>query len=559
MPKFKFVKLITLKKILLILLLFCYQINFGQELSLKIFSDVKSENVLVDSIGYQKKHLNAKNILNEVQQFSEQLIQMGYLESELIHSEKSNDTLFEFNFKIGNKTKWIHIYNENQTNSTLLEKDTVVIPINSIESFLNSKLNQLESKGFSLATLQLINFKKSNTKLFAALKTQLNSKRTLDEIIVSGYEKFPEGHLKNIKRLYKRKTFNKNNLNNIYKDFNNFSFINQTRYPEILFTNDSTKVYVYIEKAKANQFDGYIGFTNDENSKLVFTGYLDLKLINILNSGEEFKIYWKSDNNKQVTFNTEIEIPYIFKSPLGVKANLNIFKQDSTFQTTKTAIDLGYYFNYNKKLYLGYQSIESSDIQNTNNNFISDYKSDFFTSTFDYKKINQDLFFKEQTRLLLKIGTGHRNSKTETLQQAFLELNGSHDFYLSSKNIINLRTQNYYLNSNRYIINELYRFGGIQSIRGFNENSLQANYLTSLLSEYRYLLSSNLYVHSVLDYGFYEDRTSNTKNKLLGLGFGFGIYSKSGLLNFIYANGTTNKQSIDLDNSIVHIKFSTTF
>ena len=125
--------------------------------------------------------------------------------------------------------------------------------------------------------------------------------------------------------MYRKKTFNKSNLNKIYKDFNNFRFITQTRYPEILFTEDSTKVYVYVEKAKANKFDGYIGFANDDNNKLKFTGYLDLALTNILNTGEEFNLYWKSDDDKQVTFNAGIEIPYVFKSPLGIKANLNIF------------------------------------------------------------------------------------------------------------------------------------------------------------------------------------------------------------------------------------------
>jgi hemolysin activation/secretion protein len=105
----------------------------------------------------------------------------------------------------------------------------------------------------------------------------------------------------------------------------------------------------------------------------------------------------------------------------------------------------------------------------------------------------------------------------------------------------------------------LYRFGGIQSVRGFNENSLQANILTSLLTEYRYILSSGLYVHSVLDYGFYEDATTNTTNNLLGIGFGFGIRSKNGLLNLIYANGSTKNQSIELSNSVVQIKFVTEF
>ena len=41
-----------------------------------------------------------------------------------------------------------------------------------------------------------------------------------------------------------------NILEKIDKDFNNLRFISQTRYPEILFTKDSTKVYVYLEKAR---------------------------------------------------------------------------------------------------------------------------------------------------------------------------------------------------------------------------------------------------------------------------------------------------------------------
>ena len=105
----------------------------------------------------------------------------------------------------------------------------------------------------------------------------------------------------------------------------------------------------------------------------------------------------------------------------------------------------------------------------------------------------------------------------------------------------------------------MYRFGGIQSIRGFNENSLQANTFVSILTEYRYILSSNLYLHNVLDYGFYQDNTSDNKNKLLGIGFGLGIQSKNGLLNLIYANGTTDEQTIKLANSVVQIKFVTNF
>ena len=130
---------------------------------------------------------------------------------------------------------------------------------------------------------------------------------------------------------------------------------------------------------------------------------------------------------------------------------------------------------------------------------------------------------------------------------------------MNSKNSISIKSQNYYLKSNQYIINELYRFGGVNSIRGFNENSLQGNLFTSLLTEYRYTISPSLYIHSILDYGYYKDQTSNRNENLLSLGMGFGILTKNGLINLIYANGSTKEQTAKLSNSIVHISFKANF
>ena len=134
-----------------------------------------------------------------------------------------------------------------------------------------------------------------------------------------------------------------------------------------------------------------------------------------------------------------------------------------------------------------------------------------------------------------------------------------HNFYLNNTNIVNLKSQNYYLQSADYIINELYRFGGINSIRGFNENTLQGTMFSSILTEYRYVLSPSIYVHSIIDYAYFQDKTTNLKGNLLGLGFGFGILTKNGLLNLVYANGSTKDQAIKLSNSIVHISLKANF
>ena len=549
-----------MKKYLYILLLTSLS-SQAQNLALKIEGFNNVETKKIDSIGYASKHTNAKSILNEVATFKNVLSKMGYLEAQSEVQTKVVDSVFNYKFNLWQQIKFIHIYVSKKQQELLnLQKETVVLPFAENEAFIRNILSKLESKGFSMAKVNLEKINSKQKYLTANLKIETNIQRKLNDIVINGYEKFPAGHLKNLKRLYKNKLFTNQVLEQLQKQVSQFRFVRQLKYPEILFTTDSTKIFLYVEKAKNNTFDGFLGFTNNEKRKLVFSGYIDLVLNNILNSGEKLAINWRSNGTEQTTFNAAIEVPYVFKSPIAVKASLNIIKQDSTFQTTQTAIDFGYYFNYNTRLYLGYQSSESSDIKNLNTALISDFTNEFVTSNFEYVNYKDDSFlFPEKSTINLKIGAGKRASKFEDNSQLFANLFLKHDFYLNPKNCISLKSQHFYLQSPSYIINELYRFGGINSIRGFNENSLQASYFSSILTEYRYIVTSNLYVHTVFDYAVYKDKTNSASDKLLGLGFGFGLLTKNGLFNLVYANGSAQNQQIQLSNSIVQISLKARF
>ena len=552
------------------LLIFILFLQFGQTLSaqklhLKAVGKTETETKIIDSIGYNPDHDNAQSIINESNSITTKLTKIGFIENEISENKKTNDSTFVFNYSLGRKTSSIQIYiGKNEALRSLeifdSKKDTLEVLLSETENFMNQLLFKLEKKGYALSKLQLVNIRKNNDQLEAELLYTPEKKRQVNDIVINGYAKFPEGHKANIRRIYRNQVFNQENLKNLHADFEKFRFVKQTKYPEILFSKDSTKIYVYLEKTKANTFDGFIGFGNNEQRKLIFNGYLDLVLNNILNTGETFTLYWKSDGNEQKTFNAAIELPYIFKSPFGLKAQLNIFKQDSTFQNTKTAIDLGYFFNYNTRLYLGYQSTESSDIQNTNNALVSDYKNSFLTTNFEFYEFRpEDFLFPEKTKMSVKAGFGSRDSKFNKNSQFFLNIEASHSILLNKKNSFYIKTQSYYLGSEQYITNELYRFGGINSIRGFNENTLQANTFASMLTEYRYVLAPTIYAHTIIDYGYYQDETSKSKGSLLGLGFGFGLLTKNGLFNIIYANGSTGNDPVKLSNSIVHISFKTNF
>lgn len=553
-----------LKNILQILILIFISNNtIGQNFYLKIEGKNTIENKLIDSIGYLSKHANIKGVVDEYNSFSKRIIDFGYIDFKNSGNIKTNDSTFIFNCELNKKINYLYITIKDNAFFEIVKqpkKDTLKILFNESESFFNDISKKLEKAGYSMSKVQLQTIFKKEAILFSNLDFKLDKKRYLDNIIINGYPKFPKNHKKNLLRLFKNKTFNQENLERLYTNINKFRFVSQSKYPEILFKKDSTQVYVYLEKTKSNTFDGIIGFSNDEQSKLVFNGYLDLKLNNIMNSGEHVSLFWKSDGQEQRTFNASFELPYLFSSPIGLKTDLQIFKQDSTFQNTRTSINLGYFFNYNTRLYLGYDSKESSDIQNTNSSSLSDFKNKFYTSTFEYIDLNrEDVLFPEKTKTNFKIGTGNRDSKFQKNKQLFASIRSEHNITLNSRNSINLRAEGFYLKSDEYLINELYRFGGINSIRGFNENSLQANTLTSIQTEYRYKLSSNLYAHSIIDYGYYNDATLASESTLLGFGFGFGLLTKNGLLNLIYANGKQKNQEFNSGNSIVHISLKANF
>ncbi len=558
----------------ILILIFSFNCS-AQNFHLKLIGDSIFENKVLDSMNYISKHQNIKSLTDEINLTSEKLSKKGYIESQLLENTKENDSSYVAKLSLGKRIKSIHIYiDSNSEIKDLISldktKDTLPLPYAEIESFLNKTLKKLEQNGFALAKLKLANIQKKNSSLYADLQFESGKLRQLNAIVVKFGESdkkanFPAGHLKQVNRKYHNSTFNQDVVRKIYDDFGKFGFVNQIKYPEILFTKDTTKVYVYLEKRKSNTFDGFIGFTNNESSKLVFNGYLDLTLENALKAGEQFSLNWKSDGNNQRTFKTSIDLPYLFKSPVGIKAQIYIFKQDSIFQNTKTTIDLGYFVDYSTRIYLGYQSTESSDIQNTNNSTISDYNNSYLTSNLEYSKFDyMNSTFPKKASLSLTLGTGKRKTTgleetVGTNKQTFINVNAMYNLYLNKKNCFNINYQNNFLKSDSYIINELYRFGGVKSIRGFVENSLQANFMTAVITEYRYIISPDLYINSILDYGYYKDNTTNYEANILGIGLGIALRTKNGNLKLSFSNGSNDGQNITFSNTLANLNYNIEF
>jgi hypothetical protein len=529
---------------------------------LKAIGQNNSETTIIDSLQYKKNHVDALSVLKTSNEIEIQLQKKGYLECRTTDYYKENDSIFIFSYELGKKTHYLYIY-VNEKNfihqSYKIVNDTLKIELEKTEFFLESITQKASQAGYPLTKAQLIDFDTKGGKLITKLQIETNKIRLIDDIIVEGYEKFPKSYLHNLKRIYKNKAFNEQNVNNMKSNVDKFRFTRASQSPEVLFTDDSTKIYLYLEKVASNQFDGFIGFSNDNQDNFTLNGYVDLMLNNALNGGERIFLFWKNDGNQQTTLNAGFDLNYLFNSPIALKTEFQIFRQDSTFQNTKTAFDIGYIFKSFHKVFIGYEGNQSTG-SNSGVSNISDFNNRFITSTFEGNFFkDENSFFNENTLSYGKIGFGQRNLSSTSEQQIFIKTDISHNVYLNPKNIFHIRNLNFYLKSDTYYVNELFRFGGVQSIRGFRENSLQCSFLSSIITEYRYMISESIYVHSITDYGYLEDKATNFKSQLYGFGFGFGLNTKSGLLNLMYANGTDGLSNFKLSNSIVHISLKTVF
>ncbi len=545
--------------------------TYSQELHLIVEGKDVSENIVIDSIGYINVFANYKLLEEEINSLHLKFQKIGYIESQLISTTKKNDTVYNAKFLLNKKFYTIYIYyDKNVISMNALEhfsenvtSEYFVTTIQESESILNQINSKIAENGQPFTSLKLTTIKKRDANsLQAKIIISTNTKRTIDKIIVQGYEKFPRSFLTHFLNIKIGDDFDINSIKEKTETLNTLLFTSQARPPEVLFTKDSSSIYLYLEKTKSNTFDGFLGFsTNEATNKIEFNGYLNLNLINNLNYGEAFSLVFKSDESNQKTFDVDVSLPYLFNTAIGSELSLNIFKKDSTFTTVDQSVNLFYQINDKQRIFTEINTIKSNNLLVENNaQFVEDYNSTFYSIRYEVLKRQYNNFlFPINFAFDIKTGFGFKKVEGIKEDQKIFSLNTYKIFNLNNRNSIYLRMKSEGIISDSYLVNELFRFGGINTIRGFEENSILASFYGLLNSEYRYNLSSTIYIHSIIDAAYLNNELTNSKEKLFGFGFGFGLITKAGLLKFNYANGKSENQKLKFSNSKIHISLNTRF
>lgn len=428
------------------------------------------------------------------------------------------------------------------------QKDYLFIDVKQFKNFINELNNYYSSLGFPFNYIKLKPKHVKKDTLISSLEIKTNSPRKVDNVIIKGYKSFPRNFIKNYLKINKSKPANLVALKKIDTLLNELDFASIRSASKLLFTDTKSELYLNLKKQNMNEFDGFIGFTNKEK-KIELSGNLKIQLKNNFNYGESMSIRYVNDESEQETFETNISAPYIFSLPMQLNYNLNYFRKDSSFSNTYQFLKLDYIINNKLKSGIEYDFRKSNSIKEIINQ--EDYESKFIGISLQNQKYTRRKRGGELSYLVTsKLKLGNRIAENTSSKQLIFEAYAIKNFFINDNNI-QARVKINHLSSKNYLENELFRIGGVNTIRGFEENSILTNSIFLLNLEYHHGLNEEFSVYPLIDLMHTTNKTQRTTENLYALGLGLKIKKTNYRLDLNYAvGGVFNNKNQNLKGKI---------
>ena len=545
-----------------ILFLSCFShLTFGQKNELILVAKDTIQNRIVSEIYHTKKHLQKKDALDEIDRILQQVKKRGFFTARIDSISKTNKELIAY-LDLGKKINEIIIVTKKDNTNGIIDSgiNSIKIKTREFSDLTNQLLEQIDRKGNSFSEITYVNPLLKNDTLFLEMKISNSSSRKIDKVITRGYEDFPKKFISKYFLINKNTIFSKQKLNQVSALSNKLDFIKEKKAPEVLFKKDSTHLYLFLDKIGTSSFDGLVNFSSKENGKgLLLNGNLDLKLNNTFNTGEKFEIIWNKVSDEKTDFKINSYVPYLFNSKFSTTLEFYLYRQDSTFINTNFELKTDYLINQKSHASILYSSEKSNYLLNISNNDLASYSNYFIGLGYELKKSSTSNLYKYKNGLNLNLTIGKRKTDTESINQLKFHFSAFANIQINNRGYLNIKNESGLLTSKNYLLNELFRIGGANSIRGYNEQSLFTDGYSYSNIEFRYSLDTSSYLYSITDLRGYIENTTNKIKKLLGIGAGYQFRINNNLVNLGYVISTNSSTNAKLNSSRLVVRWTSFF
>jgi hemolysin activation/secretion protein len=336
-------------------------------------------------------------------------------------------------------------------------------------------------------------------------------------------------------------------------------------------------IYLYLDQKRASNFDGIIGIQpEDGTGKITVTGDVKLNLLNALKQGETIKLRWQRLQTNTQELNLRFAYPFILNTPIGVAAEFDLYRQDTLFSQIRSRLGLQYFFSGGNFVNVFYENAQTNVISNsiTNINNYIDSRINMFGIGASITQLDYRFNPRQGYYIEANLAGGEKviieNPNVEpadyegiNLDSDIYNVNLHAGYYIpfGRRSTLLIRTiGGYFINDNMFK-NEMYRIGGLKTLRGFDEQSILASSFIIGTVEYRFILEENSNIFLFFDQGAYQDKSREETIEDTPFGFGGGISfeTKPGVFSLTYALGKQFNNPIEIRSGKIHFGFISFF
>ena len=485
-------------------------------------------------------------------------------------------------FHAGPLYKWIalkalpedeYILNASGAGNRLFRNSVFSPPVYS--AMVGRVLEWCSLNGYPFALIRLDSIRIKEGGISATLVVDEGDPVILDSAMIRGDARIAPAYLYNYLNIKPGSAFSQDAMAKVTVRLRELPFLTETRPAETEFFPGKARPVLFLKGKKASQFNGVVGIQPDnaQPGKVFVTGDVRMRLLNAFGKAELIDLNWSNPQPRSQELKLNFSYPFIFSLPLGIEGDLRLFKKDTIFLELNRQAVFRYFFSGMNSVRV-FSSRKTSNLISTKgyeNTTVLPPFADVASTSYGLGLQMQRLDYRLNPRrgysVDISAGAGVRtvdkNSRVNPevydsirLRSTQYRAEGVIDVYFPvfARGVINTGLSGGWMLADNFFTNELYRFGGLKSLRGFDEQTLTASTFIIGKAEYRFILEQNSYLLLFYNRAWYEDKSRRDVLKDSPRGFGAGITfdTRLGIFSFTYALGAAQGSPLQFRSAKVH-------
>jgi outer membrane protein assembly factor BamA len=427
------------------------------------------------------------------------------------------------------------------------------------------------------------------------LRITLGSQFVKRDIVARGEDLISDGFLRSYLNWKEGEAFSMSELPRIQRRLTNLPYLRSSEMPTIGLEYDLVNLVLALEKRRSNVFDFILGVlpaSQDQDRGVIFSVYLNTVLHNTLKQGEMLAIKFINTKPNTQELNVDFDLPYISSWPFGVDAGLQIYRDEEAHFDIKSRLGFRYLSDKDWNVRL-YWERYASNVLNPDTSFLVRNGRLPDDLDFETQRVGFDLSLDKRDNVLTprkgwvvsvglsgglkQVDQNERLTELESEElpvqalydslgaeqyQVEIKLDASKFFLLEKRMTLLARIRGKALfGEGGFLENELYRLGGRQDLRGFDEQFFSLNRYVMTTIEARFFLDEVSYFSAFWDSGYLYRNTTNQirEDWVQGIGLGIHFQTGVGLFNLNYGLGFGQRYPFDISAGKIHFGYVSLF